>query len=212
MKRHILSQRIQRSFLAIFLLTPILACAADKAADKHSSEKSRSAVTIKNFGKINDHIYRGGQPEGDEYRQLVALGIKTVVDLRLDNESGAKAAAEQAGLRYVNLPLEPKGYPQADVAQRFLSIVNDEANGPYYVHCAGGRHRTGVMIAVYRMEVDKWDIEQAYKEMKDFDFYTRMGHGCYKDYIFDYSKNLQAQAKTAQVTTAKAVTTANQRE
>lgn len=213
MNRSTLSQRIQRSFLTtIFLLLPVAAYAAEKVADKHDSSKNRGAVTIKNFGKINDRIYRGGQPEGDEYRQLVALGIKTIVDLRLDSEPGAKEAAEQAGLRYINLPLEPKGYPKADAAQRFLSIVNNEANGPYYVHCAGGRHRTGVMIAVYRMEVDKWDIEQAYKEMKDFDFYTRMGHGCYKDYIFDYSKNLQAQAKIAQTTNAKTASTDGQRK
>ncbi|MBS1786846.1 MAG: tyrosine-protein phosphatase [Acidobacteria bacterium] len=206
MKRSVVSQRLQWSFVAMFLLLPIFGV----AADKHKAEKGRSAVTIENFGKVNDHIYRGGQPEGDEYRQLVALGIKTIVDLRGDSERGARAAAESAGLRYVNLPMEPKRYPEADAAQRFLAIVNDEANGPYYVHCAGGKHRTGVMIAVYRMEVDKWDIERAYQEMKDYDFYTRMGHGCYKDYIFDYSRNLQAQSETAPAIRAKAIPASSQ--
>jgi hypothetical protein len=37
------------------------------------------------------------------------------------------------------------------------------------------------MDAAYRMSVDGWNIERAYQEMKDYGFYTGMGHGCYKD-------------------------------
>ena len=40
----------------------------------------------------------------------------------------------------------------------FLKIVNDPKNQPVYVHCVGGRHRTGVMTAIYRMTVDKWSL------------------------------------------------------
>jgi hypothetical protein len=51
---------------------------------------------------------------------------------------------------------------------------------------AGGRRRTGAMVAVYRMSIDGWTVEQAYDEMKRFKFYTSWGHGCYKDYVYDY--------------------------
>lgn len=179
------SQRIYRAALATLLacsmLTPVIA-----------AKKGTAGVSIENFGQVNDHIYRGGQPKADDYRQLASIGVKTIVDLRGDNERWAKSSAEAAGLRYINLPMEPKHYPQADAAQRFLSIVNNPENGIVYVHCAGGKHRTGVMIAVYRMSVDGWDIDRAYQEMKDYDFYTSMGHACYKDYIYDYSRTLQA--------------------
>jgi protein tyrosine/serine phosphatase len=182
------------------------------ANDERKTARDTASVDIDNFGKVNDHIYRGGQPEGDNYRQLVALGIKTIVDLRGDSEPGAKVAAERAGLRYISLPLAPKKYPQADAAQRFLAIVNDQANGPVYVHCAGGRHRTGAMLAVYRMEVDGWDVERAYREMKDYDFYTRFGHGCYKDYVYDYSRSLQARSQPRPAANAKTAGAAEQQE
>jgi protein tyrosine/serine phosphatase len=152
-----------------------------------------ASVSIENFGRVNDHIYRGGQPKGDEYRQLAAIGVKTIVDLRGDRESGAQAAAQRAGLRYINLPLASKQYPQPGAAEKFLEIVNNQENWPVYVHCAGGRHRTGAMIAVYRMSVDGWNVDRAYQEMKNYDFYTRMGHGCYKDYVFDYYRSWQAR-------------------
>jgi len=169
------------------MLTPAIA-----AGNKKEATNGVAGISIENFGKVNDHIYRGGQPKGDDYRQLVAIGVKTIVDLRGDNENWAKSSAEAAGLRYINLPLAPKHYPQANAAEQFLNIVNDPKNGVVFVHCAGGKHRTGVMIAAYRMSVDGWDIDRAYQEMKDYDFYTGMGHACYKDYIYDYSRTVQA--------------------
>jgi protein tyrosine/serine phosphatase len=156
------------------------------------------AVDIENFGKVNDHFYRGSQPKGRNYDQLAALGVKTIVDLREDSDREERASAERAGLRYINLPMKEKSYPQADAAPRFLETVNNQANWPVYVHCAGGRHRTGVMTAVYRMSVDGWNIEQAYKEMKQYDFYTSWGHGFYKDYVYDYYRDLRGRAQGQQ--------------
>jgi len=132
------------------------------------------------------------------------LGIKTVLDLRGDAEPDSKTDAEQAGLQYINLPLEPKQYPQADAATRFLQIVNDQANWPVFVHCAGGRHRTGAMVAVYRMTMDRWTVDQAYKEMKQYDFYTFGGHRCYKDYVYDYSRKKQLEVTSESQTEKKA--------
>ena len=202
MGRSVLTQRLYRSALAAILACTLLAPANADGTRKRESENGKDAVNIKNFGQVNDHIYRGGQPEGEDFRKLTSIGIKTIVDLRADNESGAKAAAEAAGLRYINLPMKPKGYPEADAAKKFLDVVNDPANGAVYVHCAGGRHRTGVMVAVYRMSVDGWDIDRAYQEMKDYDFYTSWGHGCYKDYVFDYYKQSQTAKKIQPATNA----------
>jgi protein tyrosine/serine phosphatase len=48
--------------------------------------------------------------------------------------------------------------------------VNDPANAPVYVHCKGGKHRTGALTAVYRITHDNWTAEQAYEEMKQYGF------------------------------------------
>jgi protein tyrosine/serine phosphatase len=82
-------------------------------------------------------------------------------------------------------------YPAEDQIQQFLKIATDPSTGTFYVHCAGGRHRTGVAGAVYRMTVDGWDYDRAYKEMKGYDFYTRWGHGAMKDFVADYWQKIQ---------------------
>src|SRR5262245_39445093 len=133
-----------RTCLAM-LVTMIICCAGLTAfadADpRQEPAQTNAPVTVENFGKVNDHIYRGAQPEGDNYRQLAAIGVKTVLDLRGDSEPNSKVLAEGVGLRYINLPMAEKQYPQRDAAQRFLEIVNDQSTWPVYVHCAGGRHR-----------------------------------------------------------------------
>lgn len=192
MKRRTLTPRTQRAAVALILVCSTIIPALAGAEHK----RANAAVEIDNFGQVNDHLYRGSQPKAQNYRQLAAIGVKTILDLRGEAKADAKQNAEAAGLHYISLPLGDKQYPQSDAAERFLSIVNDESNWPVYVHCAGGRHRTGSMVAVYRMTVDHWTLDQAYAEMKEFDFYTSNGHGCYKDYVNDYYNGLQARNQT----------------
>lgn len=159
----------------------------------NKDNKDKQAVEdcdVTNFGKINDHLYRGGQPEGEEYGKLAALGIKTVIDLREDAKVIAHLLTEKAGMRYVNIPLNAKRPPTLEESGKFLSIVNDQTNWPVFVHCAGGRHRTGVLIAIYRMEMNGWNASEAFKEMKNFKFYSRFGHGEMKDYVYEYYRKI----------------------
>lgn len=202
MKRSLVSRLALRSALAISLASSMI-LAASAGSDHKSDTASSTAVSISNFGKVNDHLYRGSQPKGRQYQELRAIGVKTVVDLRADAQGNARAEAERAGLRYISLPLDDKRYPQADAATRFMEIVNNQENWPVYAHCAGGRHRTGAMVAVYRMTADHWTIDQAYDEMKQYDFYTSNGHGCYKDYVYDYYRDLQAQQAASSVAAPK---------
>ena len=113
--------------------------------DKSISKASGSAVNVENFGQVTDFYYRGAQPKGEEYNQLASIGVKTIIDLRDNPKDYAKGLTEQAGMKYINFPLSDKDYPPPDAASKFLSLVNDKENWPVYVHCAGGRHRTGAM-------------------------------------------------------------------
>jgi protein tyrosine/serine phosphatase len=160
---------------------------------KKDKRGSLEGADVKNFGKVNDHIYRGGQPDEDEYKKLAAIGIKTVIDLREHPEGYARRLTENAGMQYINIGLNDKRPPTEAESSHFLQLVNDENNWPVYVHCAGGRHRTGVLLAVYRMEVDGWDARRAYDEMKDYKFYSRFGHGDLKDYVFEYYDKMKVR-------------------
>jgi protein tyrosine/serine phosphatase len=160
-----------------------------------AQESLSNNVTIKNFGQMDERFFRGGQPKDEEYKELAALGIKTVIDLRNDPKDYAKTSAEQLGMRYVNIPMSDKQYPATAKIEEFLKLVHDPATGKFYVHCKGGRHRTGVMGAVYRFNEYGWDYDRTYAEMKKFDFYTRWGHGDLKKFVQDYAATRSSTKK-----------------
>lgn len=147
-------------------------------------------IKIKNFGQMDERFFRGAQPRPEDFKSLAELGVNTIIDLQDEPETFEKQAAEAAGLRYVNIPMSSRNRPRDEQIEQFLKLANDSSTGRFFVHCAGGRHRTGVIGAVYRMQ-QGWDFDKAYKEMKDYDFYTRFGHGSLKDFVEDYSGNLR---------------------
>ena len=103
---------------------------------------------------------------------------------------------ESLGMKYVHIPMIAKKYPTGEATKTFLKVANDPETGKFYLHCAGGRHRTGAMGAVYRYQLYDWNFDQVYAEMKKFDFYTSWGHGAFKDFVKDYYGKMQI-AKTA---------------
>ena len=160
-------------------------------------------IKIDNFGQMDQRFYRGARPKSEDLKNLAALGIKTVIDLTDNSSDYEKPAVEAAGMRYVNIPLVDKAYPSAEQVNAFLKVTNDPATGKFFVHCAGGRHRTGIMGAVYRFNHDHWNFDQAYAEMKKYDFYTSNGHGKQLDFVQGYWQQFQAkQASTSVAATS----------
>lgn len=171
----------------------VLACAAISVPAHHANVLG---VTIENFGKINENYYRGSQPNQEEFAQLKRLGIKTVIDLREDYKKGEESWVRDLGMNYFRIPLKTSVAATDDQTNYFLSLVNDSARMPVYVHCKGGRHRTGAMTAIYRITHDNWTADQAYKEMKDYDFENGFfgGPGAQKKYVFSFYEQRRTAA------------------
>jgi len=149
---------------------------------------------LPNFHKVNNVVYRGAQPKSGGLDLLRQLGIKTVVNLRDDDIRAhqEETAARQSGLQYFNIPFGRWGRPQDKEMERVLSIINNPANQPVFVHCRHGADRTGVVIAIYRITHDGWTSQQATAEAKRYGLKPwQLGM---KDYIHDFYKRQTAPA------------------
>lgn len=183
------SRKSYSILFAYFLLSILVA--QSQAVD---AQNQNAVAGIENFGKVNDNYYRGSQPIADDFSELKKLGIKTVIDLRKDNLKDSENLARAAGLQYINIPLTTKRAATNDQAEYFLRLVNDQANWPVFVHCKGGRHRTGEMTAIYRITHDGWTAQQAYEEMKKYDFEDSFFYPrSLKKYVFSYYERFAAQ-------------------
>ena len=176
-----------RSSSAAFAVSLSLAFPVAGYAARRSSATVGTAIRIDNFGRVDSTYYRGSQPEGRDYADLAALGVKTVINLTSDDgEPDEQAMTERAGMIYVHIPMTMHTPPTGAQLAEFLRIVDDPASQPVYVHCVGGRHRTGVMTAVYRMAHQHWTADQAFKEMKQYHFGFDFLHSEFKDFVFRY--------------------------
>ena len=178
-------------------------CAA--ALAQTSPRKDFPGIKISNFGQMDERFYRGARPkEGKgQFEALKALGIQTVIDLTDTPKAYERREAEAAGLKYINIPMEDDDYPEATMIDLLTKTINDPATGVFYVHCAGGRHRTGITGAIWRFTKYGWDYDRVYREMKNYDFYTRWGHGEMKTFVRDYAVQM---AKQKSLTTAESPT------
>jgi len=190
-----------RSYAAALLTAVALASpvAAGPAPGSISAAVANApAVRIDNFGRVDAALYRGAQPEGRDYDDLKKLGIKTIVNLTSDDaDPNEKASAEGVGMAYVQIPMTTHTVPTSAQLAQFLSIVNDPASQPVYVHCVGGRHRTGVMTAAYRMTREGWSGDQAFKEMKQYNFGADFLHPEFKEFVYGYRPDARTVAPVA---------------
>jgi protein tyrosine/serine phosphatase len=182
---------LTRITVAIALLTVIAAAAISKG----NSDPAFSNIKISNFGQMDERFYRGARPKQKDFQALKDLGIQTVIDLT-DNTPHEKGYVEALGMTYVNIAIPDKKDPTNEQIAQFLKLVNDPATGKFFVHCAGGRHRTGVMGAVYRFNNYQWNFNQVYAEMQNFDFYTSNGHSGQKRFVETYAQRMQSEIAT----------------
>jgi protein tyrosine/serine phosphatase len=185
-------------FAKIIATAAIVFTIGTAAISKTKSDPTFSNIKISNFGQMDERFYRGARPKEKDFAALKALGINTIIDLT-DNTPQEKGYAEAAGLHYVNIAIADKTDPSDAQIAQFLKLVNDPKTGKFYVHCAGGRHRTGVMGAVYRFNNYHWNFDQVYAEMLNFDFYTSNGHGGQKKFVESYAQRMQSESATRTV-------------
>jgi protein tyrosine phosphatase (PTP) superfamily phosphohydrolase (DUF442 family) len=124
---------------------------------------------ILNFGKVDEHVYRGAQPDADGIRNLKRLGVKLIVNLRLPEDCWKEEPAEALanGIQYTNIPMSGVGRPSDQDVRRVISLLAT-ASAPVFVHCQHGCDRTGTVIACYRIQHDGWPSELALREAERY--------------------------------------------
>ena len=125
-------------------------------------------IEIPRFQMITEGLFRGGQPDEKGFAFLKERGIKTVINLRQENDEAA--IVKKLGMNYIQIAVEdPRPWSKiSDTAiAKYFEVLNDPANYPIFFHCRRGADRTGAMAAFYRIVNQGWNSKKAYSEARD---------------------------------------------
>lgn len=146
---------------------------------KSRSEQNEFGVPIPNFAQVTQNIYRGALPDADGYRALAEkLKVTRVCSIIEQERSEDMRRALSSGIEeWKHIPFSDRDAPAADKVKEWLDFMRTaETAGAIFTHCRGGRHRTGMLIAVYRVTDEGWAKEQAFNEMQRYGWYSALGH------------------------------------
>jgi tyrosine-protein phosphatase SIW14 len=128
------------------------------------SNSTPSSDSIPRFCQVSEDLYRGGQPSAAGFEFLKRKGIKTVVNLRLENDE--KPIVEGLGMKYVQIPLRAWDRIPDEAIQAFFRVLRDPDSRPVFIHCRRGADRAGAMIGFYRIAFQGWSGQEAYDEAR----------------------------------------------
>jgi protein tyrosine/serine phosphatase len=127
-------------------------------------------VSIINLHRVNDQIYRSGQPLVGDIDEAVQLGIKGVIVLNGYIGEFVQACEDRhiVVLQYPITDDQAQGLNGAVLDVRTLDVVDKllaiPRTGAWLVHCTEGKDRTGIVIARYRVLYEGWTKASAYDE------------------------------------------------
>jgi protein tyrosine/serine phosphatase len=127
---------------------------------------------LPNFHPVDPGIYRGGAPTPAGLSQLKAMGVKTIIDLRISPKRVKREGVEARamGFQWMNLPMGADPPTPKQVAILLATLKQASPASPVFVHCEHGADRSGCMLAIYRIEDDHWTFARAWKEMRRYGF------------------------------------------
>lgn len=158
-----------RQYLVIFPALFFIFCSFVSATDKQTVGTPASKVTettLDNFYQIDNDLYRSGQPDELQMKELEQRNFKAILNLRNFHTDDKEAAG--TNLKLYHVPMEAGRFTEQQIIAALKDIKN--APKPVLVHCWHGSDRTGVVVAMYRLVFQGWDKNAAIEELKKPEF------------------------------------------
>jgi tyrosine-protein phosphatase SIW14 len=166
------------------------------------AEQLPTTKDIPRFLKVAGGLYRGGQPVNGGFEFLKKQGVKTIINLREENDE--ESAVRGLGMNYIHLPMDVDPFTRSTVPetaiQKYFEILSNPENLPVFIHCKRGADRTGTMVGLFRIAVQGWDAKRAYTEARDVGM--RWWYPGLKNQLYNFKPDMKYAIKTPTLATS----------
>ena len=185
-------KRVFLGYAVLLTLAVTLPVAGEAVRD------SRWAVPIQiagveNLHRVDEGLYRSGQPTAEGFRNLSSYGIRRVLSLRSNHDD--QSLAGETGLELLRVPMAAWLIRDDDVIAALRILRRRDAAKPVLVHCWHGSDRTGLVIAAYRIVCQNWTVDDAVSELQNGGF----GHHAIFNNITGYLKSMNCEKIRAEI-------------
>ena len=159
--------------------------------------------------EVSDGIWRSARPNVGALTRLYDMGVRTVLNL----EGGDPYTKEKEAMRQIEeyraaqhkpdwhitsqaVPMSGIGRPSFEQVDKALAILSDPAKRPILVHCKHGEDRTGVVVAAYRVEIEKrLSLDEAIAEAESLHccHLVLIGKNALRDFLAEYHEHRQSR-------------------
>jgi len=157
---------INKQYIIVFFSCLSLAFTTTTDDIQETASKKIASNNFHNLYKLNDSMYRSEQPTKKGMRELKAMGIQSIVNLRRQATDAKKIKG--LNLDVDRIPLKASTIDFDDIFNALNSI--QQAEKPVIIHCWHGSDSTGAIVAVSRMVFDNWSKEKTIAEFTDIYF------------------------------------------
>jgi protein tyrosine/serine phosphatase len=152
---------MKRLTILLFLFSATTLYAASPQSRPDTWARPIETKNLKNFYKLDEHVYRSAQPDEEGFEYLKTLGIRNILNLRdyHNDDPGSK----NSGMNLYRVEMDAGKIRTSDVVAALRFIQRSE--GPVLIHCWHGSDRTGTICALYRIVFQNWSKEDALDEL-----------------------------------------------
>ena len=127
---------------------------------------------VPNFVTVAPGVWRSGQPKPEAWPYLYSIGVRKVIKLNYDDETGydEAAVAKAAGIDVVKIQIPPSEnavtvFEPVDAAKMQLALDTIKAGGGVLWHCTHGQDRTGLLGGLADVVIYKKSKSAAWGDM-----------------------------------------------
>lgn len=145
-------------------------------------------INFQNAYWLSDELIRTNQPWPYQIRHWKLRGVRTIINLRGDNNEGfhvlERRACERYGLKLVHFVVGSRDVPSRASMLAARELFNS-IEYPAVMHCKSGADRAGIMSVLYAHYRLGQPIREALRQLSLRYMHVRQGMTGVLDYIFE---------------------------